>query len=146
VRSYTNAGVWIDRKFSHISAQAVNSGKEFDIYLGNNTVNPIWFVECKSYSETTPIDADQFVAYLSLIDNFSRLRYVFNDRKRNITEARSKMKAVLQGSQANQIFDQIYPRMAGSLGLGSNRVVARREYNQMVENFDNKLYIFIDVN
>ncbi|NBB31977.1 hypothetical protein [Cellulophaga sp. BC115SP] len=152
-RPFTDNAIWIDRKFSYVSAQATNSGKEFDIYMGREETTPIWFVECKSYQESTDIDVDQFLAYLSLIDDFSRLRYVFNDRKLDITAAKNKMKAVLQGSRANDIFDEIWKnnplrtKLFGNVNPNNitNEENSQKAYNQWVENLDIKVFIFVDV-
>lgn len=98
LNSYTDNSIWIDRKFSYVSPQIVNRDKAFDIYLGNTNPNAIWFVECKSYAETTPIDVDQFIAYLSAINNLSNLRYVFNAKKLTLQQAKEKMQAVFRNN------------------------------------------------
>jgi hypothetical protein len=147
-RPFTDNAIWIDRKFSYVSAQAANSGKEFDIYMGREEITPIWFVECKSYQESTDIDVEQFLAYLSLIDDFSRLRYVFNDRKLDITAAKNKMKAVFQGSKANDIFDEIWknnPLRTKLFGTNLTKIQARTQYDLWLNSLDNTIFIFVDV-
>nr|MCU0326931.1 hypothetical protein [Spirosomataceae bacterium] len=104
--SYTDNAIWIDRKFSYVSPQIINQGKEFDIYLGNANPNAIWFVECKSYAETTPIDVDQFIAYLSEINSLSNLRYVFNAKKLTLQQAKEKMQTVFRNN-ATAIFNAL---------------------------------------
>ena len=152
-RPFTDNAIWIDRKFSYISAQATNSGKEFDLYMGKDKTTPIWFVECKSYQESTNIDVEQFLAYISLIDDFSRLRYVFNDRKLDITAAKNKMKVVLQGSRANDIFDEIWKNIDLRTSLFGNvdpldngdKNDSKTLFSQLVQNLDNKVFVFVDV-
>lgn len=152
--SFTDNAIWVDRKFSYVSPQAANKDKEFDIYLGNQPSNPIWFVECKSYAEATPIDVDQFIAYLSLIDNFSRLRYIFNARKTDLTQAKQKIQTILKGSSADAIFEVIWGNLplrnnlwdATTYPVGVTKLQARSIYDGWLNALDNKVFVMVDVN
>jgi hypothetical protein len=148
-RPFTDNATWIDRQFNYVSTQATNSGKEFDIYMGNNANIPIWFVECKSYAETTSLDIDQFIAYLSLIDNFSRLRYVFNDKKLDISAAKNKMKDVFNSTtRKDDIFNTIWANPLLKLNLFGSSLTksqAQIQFYSLVNSFDDKIYIFVDV-
>lgn len=88
-----------------------------------------------------------------MIDDFSRLRYVFNDRKLDITAAKNKMKAVFQGSRANDIFDEIWKnnplrtKLFGNVNPLDNedKNDSKTIFNQLIQNLDNKVFVFVDV-
>lgn len=145
--SYTDNAIWIDRKFSYVSPQIINQGKEFDIYLGNTNPNAIWFVECKSYAETTPIDVDQFIAYLSAINNLSNLRYVFNAKKLTPQQAKEKMQAVFRNNAP------LFYKDPNQGGVGANKmqtlfkVANPSEFLDLIDTIvNNPIYDFVITN
>ncbi len=140
--SYTDNSIWIDRKFSYVSPQIVNRDKEFDIYLGNTNPNAIWFVECKSYAETTPIDVDQFIAYLSAINNLSNLRYVFNAKKLTLQQAKEKMQTVFRNNVPT-IFNALNPIGKFQQLFG---VQTTQQFLAKVNNLSDAIYDFVITN
>ena len=141
----------IDQNFG---ATATYPNRQFDIKVADQ----IRFVEFKSYKTSTSLNstasAEQLMSYLSQIDNMAELRYVFNDKKTNIAEAKTKMQELLNGGKKDEIFNVIWNNV---LGLRVNvfptrpntlqgRTDALQDFNNMLSSFDNKIYIIVDIN
>lgn len=99
--------------------------------------------------------AEQLMSYLSQIGSMEELRYVFNDRKTNIFEARTKMQSLLQGSKKDAIFEVIWNNIPLKNSLwnpddyptgGITKNEALITFMDWLQNLNDKIYIIVDVN
>ncbi|KAF2517833.1 fibronectin type III domain-containing protein [Flavobacterium foetidum] len=145
----TDHSQMIDRKFEYINPNAVQKQKEFDIFLGKGNIDGVWFIECKSYEETTPIDVNQLKAYFSSIDKVVNLNYVFNINKM-ITEAAAKeaVQALLcnkaEGTlkdNGNELFEVIWNNNALCKSLFGNDIDKNNPQDKLDSKNEFKTYI-----
>ncbi|NBB32012.1 hypothetical protein, partial [Cellulophaga sp. BC115SP] len=109
-RSFADNTDAIDQNFP---PTAPYPNRQYDIRVNDQ----IRFVEFKSYKTTTSLNttasAEQLMSYLSQIGSMAELRYVFNDRKTNLSEAKTKMQGLFQGSKKDEIFETIWNNAFG---------------------------------
>jgi hypothetical protein len=156
-RSYTNAATNIDRPFG---IGAAFPAREYDIFI-NVAGSPIRYIEFKSYLLESPLrgtdKSEQLRSYLSLINDMSELRYVLNNKKTSLPDAKVKVRNELfKGRDSTAIFDVIWNNipLRNSLWVAANypggvlptRNVAQVEYRGWLDALDNRIFIIVDVN
>ena len=144
----TDQSQMVDRKFEYVNPNAINKQKEFDIFLGKSNTNGVWFIECKSYEETTPIDVEQLKAYFSSIDKMVNLNYIFNSSKMSTeTIAKEAVQALLfdktsnlSKDKGNELFEVIWGNNTLSKSLFGNNI----DFNSPQDKIDSKIR-FVDL-
>jgi hypothetical protein len=115
--------------------------REFDVRFREG--EPVLYIEFKSIDKDSDIEIEQLLSYLSLVNNLTNLRYVFNAKKLNTQQAREMMQKVFNAN-TTRIFNLLFPRMSADLDLDpTNRNLSFQRFNQMINTLDERLFEFV---
>ena len=126
----------LDHKFPNPCNQC-----RFDVRI--TSVN---YLEFKSVADEGGITRNQLRTYISNVNNFGQLDYVFDAAKTSLTEAKSFMRTVMR-SDSYVVFENMNSNLRATLGINpaDPEDVQEAVFRAMVENLDSALYNFVNV-
>jgi hypothetical protein len=108
------------------------------------------YIEFKSYSENTSLSsessAEQLLSYLSVVSNTSELRYIFNIKKINLTQAKTKIKNLLLYN--NIVYNEIVrrPQLYNSIRRYFTPGFTNQDFIDLVSDLNHELYQMVEMN
>ena len=101
---------------------------KFDVELNGNG-DGLKYLEYKSYANSSKISRQQFLNYISTVDNLEQLKYVFNKSKLSLDDAKAGMKDFLLNNTDNMF------KSISEGGIGKDKIKQLFEFSNF--KFDN---------
>jgi hypothetical protein len=114
--------------------------REFDVRFREG--EPVLYIEFKSIDKDSDIEIEQLLSYLSLVNNLTNLRYVFNAKKLNTQQAREMMQKVFRAN-AQTIFNAL-----SSTGKFQQlfQVQTIQQFLSRINNINDTIYNLVTIN